>query len=99
MRKAPAVAKVGSIRVAVPPDRASDNRPSPRIAPHLDWPPDNCIRRERTWPRTPSSHIPLTTPSTLLDGVGIFYEVFGPRSAGRSLVFLPTWSIVHSRIW
>ncbi len=68
------------------------------LARHLDWPPDNCIRRERTWPRTPSSHIPLTTPSTLLDGVGIFYEVFGPRSAGRSLVFLPTWSIVHSRI-
>ncbi len=34
-----------------------------------------------------------------MDGVGIFYEVFGPRSAGRSLVFLPTWSIVHSRIW
>src|SRR5216683_3849480 len=69
------------------------------LAPHLDWPPDNCIRRERTWPRTPSSNMPLTTPSTLLDGVGIFYEVFGPRSAGRSLVFLPTWSIVHSRIW
>ena len=31
--KAPAVAKVGSIRIAVPPDRASDNRSSPRTAP------------------------------------------------------------------
>src|SRR5216683_6396612 len=34
------------------------------LVPHLDWPPDDCICRERTWPRAPSSHIPLTTPST-----------------------------------
>ena len=33
------------------------------------------------------------------DGVQIAYEVFGPRDATRTIVFLPTWSIVHSRVW
>src|SRR5690349_17226253 len=34
-----------------------------------------------------------------VDGVEIFYEVFGPADAQRSIVFLPTWTMVHSRIW
>src|SRR6185295_11996768 len=33
------------------------------------------------------------------DGVRIFFEVFGPSDADRSIVFLPSWSLVHSRIW
>src|SRR5712692_2022892 len=33
------------------------------------------------------------------DGVQVFYEVFGPPDAERSLVFLPTWSLLHSRVW
>ncbi len=31
------------------------------------------------------------------DGVKIGYEVFG--TGARTLLFLPTWSIVHSRLW
>jgi pimeloyl-ACP methyl ester carboxylesterase/predicted glycosyltransferase len=34
-----------------------------------------------------------------LDGVRVFYEVFGPSNAERNLVFLTPWGIVHSRIW
>jgi pimeloyl-ACP methyl ester carboxylesterase len=33
------------------------------------------------------------------DGVQIYYEVFGPREADRTIVFLPTWQLVHSRVW
>src|SRR5260370_26009593 len=33
------------------------------------------------------------------DGVQVLYEVFGPPGAERSVVFLPPWSIVHSRVW
>ena len=33
------------------------------------------------------------------DGVRLYYEVFGPVDAERSIVFLPTWHIVHSRVW
>lgn len=33
------------------------------------------------------------------DGVGSFYEVFGPPDAHRTILFLPTWSLFHSRIW
>lgn len=33
------------------------------------------------------------------DGVRSSYEVFGPPEAERSIVFLPTWSLVHSRVW
>jgi pimeloyl-ACP methyl ester carboxylesterase/predicted glycosyltransferase len=33
------------------------------------------------------------------DGVRIAYEVFGAREAVRTIVFLPTWSILHSRVW
>ena len=33
------------------------------------------------------------------DGVRIFYEVFGPRDTERTILFLPTWTMVHSRIW
>ena len=29
------------------------------------------------------------------DGARIFYEVFGPGDASRTIVFLPTWTIVH----
>jgi len=31
------------------------------------------------------------------DGVRIFYEVFG--TGGPTVLLLPPWSIVHSRIW
>ena len=31
------------------------------------------------------------------DGVKVFYEVFG--HGGPTIVLLPAWSIVHSRIW
>ena len=33
------------------------------------------------------------------DGVRIFYEVFGPPDASRTIVFLPTWTMVHSAVW
>jgi pimeloyl-ACP methyl ester carboxylesterase len=33
------------------------------------------------------------------DGVRSYYEVFGPEDAARTLLFLPTWSLVHSRCW
>ena len=33
------------------------------------------------------------------DGARIFYEVFGPPDAARSIVFLQPWAIVHSRVW
>ena len=31
------------------------------------------------------------------DGVKLYYEVFG--SGDQTIVFLPSWSIVHSRLW
>ena len=31
------------------------------------------------------------------DGVSVYYEVFG--SGSPTLIFLPPWSIVHSRVW
>jgi pimeloyl-ACP methyl ester carboxylesterase/predicted glycosyltransferase len=33
------------------------------------------------------------------DGVRLTYAVFGPPDAARTILFLPTWSIVHSRCW
>ena len=33
------------------------------------------------------------------DGVRVFYEVFGPRDARRTLLFLPAWTMVPGRIW
>lgn len=33
------------------------------------------------------------------DGVRIFYEVFGEPDAERTILFLPTWTIVDSRMW
>jgi pimeloyl-ACP methyl ester carboxylesterase/predicted glycosyltransferase len=33
------------------------------------------------------------------DGVRVFYETFGPLEATRTIVFLPTWTMVHSRVW
>jgi pimeloyl-ACP methyl ester carboxylesterase len=33
------------------------------------------------------------------DGVRSFYEVFGPVDARRTLVMVPSWSLVHSRVW
>jgi pimeloyl-ACP methyl ester carboxylesterase/predicted glycosyltransferase len=33
------------------------------------------------------------------DGVRLSYEVFGPADAERTIVFLPTWNIIHSRHW
>ena len=33
------------------------------------------------------------------DGVRIAYDVFGDTAAARTILFLPTWSLVHSRCW
>jgi len=33
------------------------------------------------------------------DGVRSFYEVYGPADARHTLMMLPTWSLVHSRVW
>lgn len=33
------------------------------------------------------------------DHIRIAYEVFGDADATRTLLFLPTWSLVHSRCW
>ena len=33
------------------------------------------------------------------DGTALHYEVFGPRGAARTVVCLPTWSLVHGRVW
>src|SRR5690606_11935230 len=33
------------------------------------------------------------------DGVRSFYEVFGPVDARRTLVMVPSWPLVHSRVW
>lgn len=33
------------------------------------------------------------------DSVRLYYEVFGPENAVRTIVFLPTWHIIHSRFW
>jgi pimeloyl-ACP methyl ester carboxylesterase len=33
------------------------------------------------------------------DGVQIHYEVFGQGAGERTILFLPAWSIVHSRVW
>ncbi len=44
---------------------------------------------------------PVTTgyATNPVDGVRIAYEIFGPADAARTLLFLPTWSIIHSRCW
>jgi pimeloyl-ACP methyl ester carboxylesterase len=31
------------------------------------------------------------------DGVRVFYEVYG--AGEQTILFLPTWSIIHSRCW
>ncbi|MEZ4521465.1 MAG: alpha/beta fold hydrolase [Thermomicrobiales bacterium] len=33
------------------------------------------------------------------DGVRSYYEVFGPEGASRTILFFPTWSLIHSRCW
>lgn len=33
------------------------------------------------------------------DGVRSYYEQFGPENAERTVLALPTWSLVHSRCW
>jgi pimeloyl-ACP methyl ester carboxylesterase/predicted glycosyltransferase len=44
---------------------------------------------------------PVTTghATNPADGVRIAYAIFGPRDAARTILFLPTWSIIHSRCW
>ncbi|HUG14009.1 MAG TPA: alpha/beta hydrolase, partial [Thermomicrobiales bacterium] len=44
----------------------------------------------------PDSHGFAVNP---LDGVRIAWEAWDPPDAERLVVFLPTWSLVHSRIW
>ena len=34
-----------------------------------------------------------------VDGVRTFYEVFGPETASRTIVFAPAGAYVHSRVW
>jgi pimeloyl-ACP methyl ester carboxylesterase/predicted glycosyltransferase len=34
-----------------------------------------------------------------MDGAQIAYEVAGDADASRTILFLPTWSVVHSRCW
>lgn len=41
--------------------------------------------------------LPHTTGKLDRDGVGIHYEVYG--EGDQTIVFVPTWSLVHSRIW
>ena len=31
------------------------------------------------------------------DGVKLFYEIFG--SGAKTILMMPTWSIIHSRFW
>lgn len=33
------------------------------------------------------------------DGVRVHYEVFGPEVSARTVLLLPTWSLVNSRVW
>jgi pimeloyl-ACP methyl ester carboxylesterase len=33
------------------------------------------------------------------DGVRTYFEVFGDPDAARTILFVPTWSLVHSRCW
>ena len=33
------------------------------------------------------------------DGVELYYEVFGEESTRGTVLCLPTWSLVHSRVW
>ncbi len=33
------------------------------------------------------------------DGVRSYYEVFGAADADRAILFIPTWSLIHSRCW
>lgn len=33
------------------------------------------------------------------DGVRVRYEVFGPEAAARTVLLLPAWSLVDSRVW
>jgi pimeloyl-ACP methyl ester carboxylesterase len=33
------------------------------------------------------------------DGVDSYYEVFGAEDADRTILFIPTWSLIHSRCW
>jgi pimeloyl-ACP methyl ester carboxylesterase len=34
-----------------------------------------------------------------IDRVRVFYEVYGPSEAERSLVFLPPWTMAYGRVW
>ena len=48
------------------------------------------------------ARLPERTGTVDRDGVPVYWELHGddPRSGGRpTYLFLPTWSIVHSRIW
>ena len=33
------------------------------------------------------------------DGVRLYYEEFGPADAPSTVMLLPTWSLVHARVW
>jgi len=43
------------------------------------------------------ARFPESTGSVERNGVRVFYEIYG--SGDHTVLFLPTWSIVHSRVW
>lgn len=54
--------------------------------------PPDAARREQTRARYPDS-----TGYVQRDGVRLYYEVYG--SGEKTVLLLPTWSIIHSRQW
>jgi pimeloyl-ACP methyl ester carboxylesterase len=55
-------------------------------------PTPRSLAREQTRARYPDS-----TGYVERDGVRVFWELYG--EGDRTILFLPTWSIVHSRCW
>ena len=41
--------------------------------------------------------LPHTEGTVDRDGIGLHYEIYG--SGDHTIVFVPTWAIVHSRVW
>jgi len=75
------------VRVRAPEEAATERRPA--TAAGL---PQTTARREQARARYPDS-----TGFVERDGVRVFYEVYG--TGEPTVLMLPTWSIVHGRIW
>src|SRR5690606_5126931 len=59
-----------------------------------------CARRDcssEAWKRAMRARHPDSAGHVVRDGVRLGYEVFG--SGEPTVLLLPTWTIVHSRIW